>query len=70
MPAGATLSVLVQGRGPVSRSSEGNATRFALRVGARGVMASAGLAGSRQQLRYVLSGPGRPFPLDPPRPGR
>jgi thiol-disulfide isomerase/thioredoxin len=51
--------VLVQERWRVSKRFEVYATPFAFLIDAGGVVWSAGLAGSRQQLRYVLGGAGR-----------
>jgi hypothetical protein len=56
---GAAFPVLVQERWRVSRTFEVYATPFAFLIDAGGVVRSAGLAGSRQQLRYVLGGAGR-----------
>jgi hypothetical protein len=54
----------------VSRSFEVYATPFAFLIDAKGVVRSAGIAGSRQHLGYVLSGAGRRARADHSEPGR
>jgi len=55
---GAEFPVLVQERWRVSKRYEVYATPFAFLIGAGGVVRSAGIAGSREHLGYVLAGAG------------
>ncbi len=66
----AEFPVLIQEKWKVSRSFEVYATPFAFLIDAGGVVQSAGIAGSRQHLGYVLSGAGRRARGDHPEPGR
>jgi peroxiredoxin len=66
----AEFSVLIQEKWRVSKSFEVYATPFAFLVDAGGVVRSAGIAGSKQHLGYVLSGAGRRANADHPESGR
>jgi methylamine dehydrogenase accessory protein MauD len=66
----AQFPVLIQEHWKVSRSFEVYATPFAFLIDAGGVVRSAGIAGSRQHLGYVLSRAGRRARGDQPEPGR
>lgn len=66
----AEFPVLIQEKWRVSKSFEVYATPFAFLIDAGGVVRSAGIAGSKQHLSYVLSGAGRRATVDHPESGR
>jgi peroxiredoxin len=67
---GSVFPVLIQERWQVSKRFEVYATPFAFSIDASGMVWSAGLVGSRQQLGYVLGGAGRPPGPGHPKPDR
>lgn len=66
----AEFPVLIQEKWRVSKSFEVYATPFAFLIDAGGVVRSAGIAGSKQHLGYVLSGAGRRANADHSETGR